>query len=167
MFSTDPPATDPGDYHGYLRDITPFVRHVILDFDIPLTGFDMTFVIQRFFSTPDAPDTIYAYDGPGGTGNLIATVTTVDAPATNFRAQIDFVGVYVDGPPTIRSALIAGGPLDASYSELRITGIAVATPVPEPAASWMFIAGAATLGASLRRRRLLRGRGIHRETMGV
>jgi hypothetical protein len=120
------PATDPGDYHGYLRSITPFVRHVVLDFDTPLTGFGMTFVIQRFFSAPDAPDTIYAFDGPGGTGNLIATVTTVDAPAINFRAQIDFIGVYVDGPPIIRSALIAGGPLAADYSELRITGIAVA-----------------------------------------
>ncbi len=120
------PTIDPGDYHGYLRTITPFQRHVVLNFDTPLTGFGLTFVVQRFNNRPDQPDTIYAYDGPDATGNLIATVTTVNAPETNFKAQIDFVGIYVDGPPTIRSALVAGGPLAADNSELRITGIAVA-----------------------------------------
>lgn len=120
------PTIDPGDYHGYLRNITPSGGHVVLNFDTPLSGFGLTFVVQRFFNTPDQPDTIYAYDGPDATGNLIATVTTVGAPATNFKAQIDFVGLYVDGPPTIRSAFVAGGPLGPVNSELRITGIAVA-----------------------------------------
>lgn len=125
-------TVDPGDYHGYMRSITPFVRHVVLDFDTPLTGFGLTFVIQRFFNAPDAPDTIYAYDGPDATGNQIASVTTVGAPATNFKAQVDFVGIYVDGPPIIRSVLVAGGPLADDYSELRITGIAVAIAQQTP-----------------------------------
>lgn len=127
-------TTDPGNFHGYLKPISPFQRHTILDFDTPLTGFGASFVLLRQGTStpPDKPDTIYAYDGPNATGNLIATATTVGPPATAFKVVLDFVGVYVDGPAIIRSVLIAGGPLTDDYMEIQLTGLALAIAPSDP-----------------------------------
>lgn len=128
-------TTDPGNFHGYLKSVSPFGgRFTILDFDTPLTGFGASFVLARQGTStpPDKPDTIYAYDGPNATGNLIATATTEGPPATAFKVKLDFVGVYVDGPAIIRSVLIAGGPLIDDYMEIRITGLALAITETSP-----------------------------------
>jgi len=128
-------TTDPGNFHGYLKSVTPFGgRFTILDFSTPLTGFGASFVLLRQgTSTPaDKPDTIYAYDGPNATGNLIATVTTDGPPAAAFKVKLDFVGVYVDGPAIIRSVMIAGGPLTDDYMEIQITGLALSITETSP-----------------------------------
>lgn len=131
------PVTDPGNFTGYYREISSSL-YTVLDFDVALTGFGASLVLERQAGTsvpPDEPDTIYAYDGPGGTGNLIASVTTVVAPAAGPKVQLDFVGVYVDGPAIIRSVILAGGTLGID-SELRITGLALSlTETAPPCAS--------------------------------
>ncbi|MBX3318117.1 MAG: hypothetical protein KF902_14770 [Phycisphaeraceae bacterium] len=127
---------DPGNANAYFQTSTSYL-YTILDFDTPLTGFGATFGLRSRVggSDPYSPDTIHAYDGPGGTGNLIASVTTDDPPAADFKIGFDFVGIYVDGSPRIRSVILAGGPLGMA-SEIMFTGfaLAIAESVP-PCAS--------------------------------
>ncbi|MBX3362442.1 MAG: hypothetical protein KF912_10020 [Phycisphaeraceae bacterium] len=131
MLARDEEA-DPGNRNGYYRTITSNL-YTILDFSTPLTGFGATFAIRSHVGSSPAhlPDTIYAYDGPGATGNMIASITTAEASEIQAKYIFDFVGVYVDGPPVIRSVILAGGPLGEA-SEIQITGIALAIATGEP-----------------------------------
>jgi len=104
------PAIDPGEWDGFYSVYTAAVTgHPVLDFDVPLAAFGITTMQEwRSSSVPSQPDTLFAYDGPGGTGNLIGSITTKPAPGIRFASELDFVAVLAgDGPP-IRSVVIAG-----------------------------------------------------------
>ncbi len=112
------PATDPGDKRGHHQ--SPGANVVILDFSEPLSGFGMSTLIETLFDA-NLTEGFEVYDGPGATGNLLASVTipgTVDQ-----RIYVKFAGVTAAGA-VMRSARLTGG----SDARLYIDALAVAVP---------------------------------------
>jgi hypothetical protein len=117
------PATDPGDKRGHYQNGST-VNVVILDFSEPLTGFGTSTLIEAIFDS-NLADGFEVYDGPGATGNLLASVTismTVDQ-----RIYVDFAGA-VSPTANIRSARVHS----AGNNELYLDALAVAV-APAPA----------------------------------
>ncbi|MBK6733147.1 MAG: hypothetical protein IPG61_03515 [bacterium] len=95
-------AVDPGDYIGeYISEGLPD-GDLILNFSEPLTGFGSTSIIGPFATSlrPNDADRFLVYDGPNGTGNVLADVTTADI--IHLSLFVDFKGV-VSPTPIIRS----------------------------------------------------------------
>ncbi len=117
-------AIDPGSWDGFYGSYNVALHgHPVLDFDPPLTGFGMTTMQEwRSSSVASLADTLLAYDGPNGTGNLIASITTKPAPV-RFASELDFVGILAGSGPPIRSVVINGGA--ETFAQVYLDGIAL------------------------------------------
>ncbi len=113
------PAVDPGDYIGnFNSELDTVFGDLIVDFSQPLTAFGFSSFQGWSDSTTD-PDTVFLYDGPRATGNLLGEVSSMGNPLGIF-IYTDFVGLVGD-TPQIRSARFPLG-----GQGFMIDGIAVA-----------------------------------------
>lgn len=106
--SAGPTAADPGDGHGWAAG--SIVAHrfgdvpVVLDFDIAIAGFGVTFMhfLLPVFQPFDQPGVLEVFDGPAGSGQRIGVVRSSGG---GFE-HLDFVGIW-SGTANIRSAVIS------------------------------------------------------------
>ena len=89
------PADDPGDFIGEYETQLSAYGDLILNFSEPLTGFGSTSILGPFTasSRPNNADRFLMYDGPNGTGNVLADVTTDDI--VNLQMRRDFKGAHL------------------------------------------------------------------------
>jgi hypothetical protein len=125
--SAGPTPSDPGDGEGWTS--TPLVpdNSVVLDFDIPIAAFGVSFLhalLSPPFSPLDSPATLEVFDMQGGAGTLIGRI---NSSGVEIGERVDFVGIW-NSEATIRSAVLSG-----SSGFFAVDGYAVSlTPVPEP-----------------------------------
>ncbi|MBX3365153.1 MAG: hypothetical protein KF866_10335 [Phycisphaeraceae bacterium] len=119
------PAIDPGSWDGYYQSINHVTAgNVVLDFDPPIRGFGMTVMQEWANGNGSEADTLSAFDAPGGTGNLIGSITTRPRPEVRFWCELDFVGILSGDGPAIHSVTIAAGP-PGEIGRLYLDGIAL------------------------------------------
>lgn len=117
------PAVDPGDYIGnFNSELDTVFGDLIVDFSQPLTAFGFSSFQGWSDSTTD-PDTVFLYDGPRATGNLLGEGSSMGNPPGIF-IYTDFVGMVGD-TPQIRSARFPIG-----GQGFMIDGIAIALGAP-------------------------------------
>lgn len=97
------PAINPGDYYGRFQGSGP-TGDLLLDFDVPIAAFGMSSV-QVNGAPLTYADRMRLFDGPLGTGNLIAEVISEGPPSTQYHVALRFTG-FDAGTPVIRSAVI-------------------------------------------------------------
>jgi len=97
------PAVNPGDFDGRYQNRTTGGTDLLLDFDQPVASFGMSTVQTR--SVVTVSDRMRLYDGPLGTGNLVAEVHSQGPPTSPFWHAVRFTG-HDAGTPVIRSVVI-------------------------------------------------------------
>ena len=120
--SVSGPPSDPGNGSGFSMR-----SPVTLDFSVPLAAFGVTF--NRWGAVH--PATLEVFDGPGGTGNLLGSISSAaySYPVSQENPPQDFVGIW-SSEVNIRSAVMYG-----SGSEKKYEGDGYGfsfTAVPEP-----------------------------------
>lgn len=98
------PAVNPGDWNGRFQGRATVGWDLLLDFDQPLTSFGMS-TCQSNGAPLTTPDRLRLFDGPQGTGNLVAEVIGDGPPPVQYHQIVRFSG-YDAGAPVIRSAVI-------------------------------------------------------------
>lgn len=127
------PAINPGDGYGRYKSRTTVGWDLLLDFDAPVSAFGMS-TGQGAGSPLTYPDRMRLFDGPLGTGNLIAEVYSQGPPAIQYRLAVRFTG-YNAGAPIIRSVVID---VQSDQDGLHLDGLAFgsaasgSSAVPEP-----------------------------------
>jgi hypothetical protein len=98
------PAINPGDRRGAFQGSNGASGDLLLDFSVPLSSVGMsTFQVNGAPLT--SPDRIRVFDGPLGTGNLLANIQSQPGPAGQFRRAVRFTG-FNAGSAVIRSIVI-------------------------------------------------------------
>ncbi|MBK8167775.1 MAG: T9SS type A sorting domain-containing protein [bacterium] len=77
---------------------------LLLDFDVPIASFGMSTMMSRFY-TNNVSDRMRLFDGPLGTGNLVAEVFSQGNPSDPYWHAVRFTG-HDAGSPVIRSVVI-------------------------------------------------------------
>jgi len=122
------PLVDPGDSQGRFvvnSNLCPN-QSITLDFSEPVLAAGITFKHYACGFAQQGDRTIEVYDGPGGTGNLIGTVSTEGYAIPCFSIWLDFVGVVSD-QADIQSLVIV-----SDSEDTLITGIAASPGAPAP-----------------------------------
>jgi hypothetical protein len=122
------PLVDPGDHQGryVVNSASCPDQSITLDFSEPVLAVGVTFKHYSCGFLQQGDRTIQAFDGPGGTGNLIGTALTEGYAIRCFSIWLDFVGVVSD-QADIQSMVIL-----ADSDETLITGIAASPGAPAP-----------------------------------
>nr|WP_310522913.1 PEPxxWA-CTERM sorting domain-containing protein [Polymorphobacter sp.] len=109
-----------------------------------------TGVAFNYSSNSNASITVY--DGLGGTGNVLATLSLVNnfVPGCGYCAWAP-IGVGFSG--IAKSIDFAGGANFVGYDNITLGSITAGGGVPEPASWALLIAGFGLTGAAMRRRR--------------
>ncbi len=129
------PAVNPGDYRGRFQSRATVGWDLLLDFDVPIASFGMSTMQTRFVNC--VSDRMQLFDGPHGTGELIAEVYSQGPPASPYFHAVRFTG-YNAGAPVIRSVVIdvqsdVDGRLfldGLAFGQSQSTTSAPATPPP-------------------------------------
>ncbi|MBE0566706.1 MAG: T9SS type A sorting domain-containing protein [Krumholzibacteria bacterium] len=98
------PLVNPGDWNGRYQGRATVGWDLLLDFDQPLTSFGMS-TCQSNGAPLTTADRLRLFDGPQGTGNLVAEVVSDGPPPVQYHQIVRFSG-YDAGAPVIRSAVI-------------------------------------------------------------
>lgn len=98
------PAVNPGDFDGRYQSRTTVGWDLLLDFDVPIASFGMSTMMSRFY-TNNVSDRMRLFDGPLGTGNLVAEVFSQGNPSDPYWHAVRFTG-HDAGSPVIRSVVI-------------------------------------------------------------
>jgi hypothetical protein len=141
--SANPSASDPGDGYGWAAgSIVSDIFAVILDFDMAIAGFGVSFLhfFQLEFEPFDSPATLEVFDMPTGAGNLIGRVSSSGGASE----RVDFVGIWND-EPTMRSAVLS---VDTGSFSADGYAITHTTQVPEP--STLILLGTGLIGLILK-----------------
>lgn len=120
---------DPGDSLGraVINDDTCPNQAITLDFSEPVRAVGVTFKHYSCGLLQQGDRIIHAFDGPGGTGNLVGAAATQGYAYDCFAIWLDFVGVVSD-QADIRSMVILS---DSDWT--MFTGMAVsAGPATAP-----------------------------------
>ena len=97
------PAVNPGDFCGCFKSRQTVGWDLLLDFDVPIASFGMSTMMSRFYT--NISDRMRLFDGPHGTGNLVAEVYSQGNPTDPYWHAVRFTG-YDAGSPVIRSVVI-------------------------------------------------------------
>ncbi len=98
------PAANPGDFCGRYQPRQTVGWDMLLDFDVPIASFGMSTMMSRFYPA-NISDRMRLFDGPHGTGNLVAEVYSQGNPSDPYWHAVRFTG-YDAGSPVIRSVVI-------------------------------------------------------------
>jgi hypothetical protein len=98
------PAVNPGDYDGRYQSRGTAGWDLLLDFDVPIASFGMSTMMSRYYPL-GISDRMRLFDGPLGTGNLVAEAFSQGNPVAPVWHAVRFTG-YDAGSPVIRSVVI-------------------------------------------------------------
>ena len=130
------PEVNPGDHAGPFQSPSPGGRDLLIDFDVPISAFGMS--TSQSNGVPQTyADRMRLFDGPLGTGNLIAEVFSEGPPPVQYHKATRFTG-FDAGSPVIRSVVID---VQSDQDGLFLDGLAFGsggagqTAVADPAAA--------------------------------
>lgn len=112
------PSVDPGDLIGEFQSPSIY-GDLIFNFSEPLTGFGSTAIIALSINSYDV-DTFVLYDGPNGTGNVLAQVSS--DPIAGVQVRRDFKGAFFPDPQIRSVRYLTTG------QGILIDGFAIAAP---------------------------------------
>lgn len=98
------PAVNPGDFDGRYQTRATVGWDLLLDFDVPIASFGMSTMMTRYYAN-NVSDRMRLFDGPLGTGNLVAEVFSQGNPSAPYWHAVRFTG-HDAGSPVIRSVVI-------------------------------------------------------------
>ena len=113
------PAVNPGDRRGAFQSASGATADLLLDFSVPLSSVGMS-TFQVNGSPLTTVDRIRIFDGPLGTGNLLASIQSQPPPVGQFRRAVRFTG-FNAGAAVIRSIVID---VDSDVDGVYLDGLA-------------------------------------------
>jgi PEP-CTERM motif len=145
--SAEGPASESRAYSAFSPD-QPW--QLVLDFAQPVLGAGL-YVIDLFNGLGNRRTTLAAYDGAGGSGQLLAMAT---APDYNYQLYNKlFLGVATDNAVAVIRSVVFTNPLPVAGDGIALDDIRIAAAVPEPGTWGLLAAGLGVVALRSRKRR--------------